>query len=139
MPRNNNKNKTGEKEERKLIEKDENHDYGIVTNKLGSGRFMVRVNSVNEKGKNEEKKMMARLCGKFRKGSMKKMNIVDIGTVVLLGLRDYQDDMVDIVYVYQPQEVRQLRKSGTLVLQEMDEDNKAGNEPEQTAFDFDDI
>jgi len=135
MPKNDKKKKnhTADKEERKLLEKTEDTEYGIVTKKLGCSRFLVRPNlKVNE--------IIGKICGKYRKGNIKKSNWVDIGSVVLIGLRDYQDNTVDIIYVYNPQEIRQLKKMGVILFDtaEQETDGKI-DELVDESFDFSEI
>ncbi len=119
---------------RKLVEKDDDTEYGLVTKKLGDGRFTVRLNLQN-------KEVIGRLCGKFRHGGAKKSNWVDINSVVLVGLRDYQDNIVDIVNVYTSDEVRQLKKSGAFVEESVrdDDDDQTDLDPPQEEFDFGEI
>lgn len=134
MPRNNNKNNKGNSEniERKLLEKDEQSEYAIVTKKLGSGRFLVKLNLQN-------KEIMARVCGKFRKGSMKKNNMVDIGSIVLVGMREFQENNVDIIYVYNDREVRNLKKEEKIIF-DIENDNGENNlKIEEDTFVFEDI
>lgn len=119
------------KEDRKLLEADDDHNYGVVTKKLGNGRFMVRLNLQN-------KEVMARVCGKFRHGASKKNNWVEVGAVVLVGLRDFQDNTVDIVHVYTAEETRKLRKTGMLI-DDVPEETVAEQEPEEETFNFEDI
>lgn len=109
--------------------KDDDHEYGRVTKKLGSGRFLVKLALQN-------KEVMGRLCGKFKKGAQKKDNIVDVDTVVLVGLRDFQDNVVDIVYVYKNEEVRILKKCGEIIDESFKSENKDENEEEDIGFDF---
>lgn len=91
-------------EERKVVYKtDGETEYGVVTKKLGGSRFSVRLNL-------STKEMIGKLCGKFKKGSNKKQNTVEIGSVVLLGFRDFEDKMAEIVYVYNNEETRHMRK-----------------------------
>ncbi len=119
---------------RKLVEKDDDTEYGLVTKKLGDGRFTVRLNLQN-------KEVIGRLCGKFRHGGAKKSKWVDINSVVLVGLRDYQDNIVDIVNVYTSDEVRQLKKSGAFVEESVrdDDDDQTDLDPPQEEFDFGEI
>lgn len=122
-----------EKEQRALLKKSDDTEYGLVTKKLGGGRFTVRLNMQN-------KEVIGRLCGKFRKGAKKATNWVNIDTVVLVGLRDFQDNTVDIVYVYDSGEVRQLRKLGEFVEESVRPETDGLDIPdEDTAFDFDEI
>lgn len=90
---------------RTLVIKSEDHEYGLVTKKLGNGRFGIKLNISN-------KEVIGRICGKFRHRKTKKNNWIDIDSVVLVGLRDYQNNIVDIVHVYTPDEVRILKKEG---------------------------
>ena len=123
------------KEQRKLVEKDDDTEYGLVTKKLGSGRFMVRLNMQN-------KEVIGRLCGKFKHGAAKHANWVDVDTVVLVGIRDFQDDVVDIVHVYEPTEVRQLRKSGAFVeesVRHTDDCDMPPDDDDDGGFDFSEI
>lgn len=94
--------------DRQLLLKDDDSEYGLVTKKLGNGRFMVKLNLQN-------KELPCRLCGKFRKGYMKRTNEVGVDTVVLAGFRDYDEKTADIIYVYNPAEVRQLKREGRIV------------------------
>ena len=90
----------------------------------------------------QPKEVIGKICGKFRHGAKKKANWVDIGSVVLVGIRDFQDNVVDIVYVYTSPEVRKLKKSGALM---EDVEIKDDNEPcfdgdaENADVDFRDI
>lgn len=122
-----------EKAVRKLAEKGDDTNYGMVTKVLGNSHFMVKLNM-------ENKEVYARLCGKFRKGSKKRENFVNVNSVVLVGLRDFEDDKVDIIHVYKPEEVRQLKKSGEYVEESMrDADDTGAVIEEDTPFDFEEI
>ena len=72
--------------------------YGIASQVLGSGRF--RVVSYND-GKT--------YLGIIR-GSMHKRAFVNLGDTVLIALRSFQDDKVDICGVYTAEEVKRLRQ-----------------------------
>lgn len=122
-----------EKAVRKLAEKGDDTNYGMVTKVLGNSHFMVKLNM-------ENKEVYARLCGKFRKGSKKRENFVNVNSVVLVGLRDFEDDKVDIIHVYKPEEVRQLKKSGQYIEESMrDADDTQAIIEEDTPFDFEEI
>ena len=126
------KNHVPVKEQRSLIKKDDSTNYGIVTKKLGSGRFKIRLNL-------ENKELIGRLRGKFKHGSQKKQNWVEEGTVVLVGIRDFQDDMVDIIHVYDQAEVRILRKENELVEEANREEDETDVVEEETPFDFEEL
>ncbi len=121
------------KEQRVLMLKDDDHNYGTVMKKLGGGRFAIRLNL-------RSTEIIGRLCGKFKHGANKKRNWVDVGTVVLVGLREFQDNVVDIVHIYEAGEVRQLRKMGELIedAEKLDDDVDVVVDDE-TGFDFNDI
>lgn len=126
------------KEERKIVYKtDGESEYGVVTKKLGGSRFSVRLNL-------STKEMIGKLCGKFKKGSNKKENIVDIGSVVLLGFRDFQDTMAEIVYVYNNEEMRYMKKENIFSddFMKYTDCNSGGCDTEQDTgvdFEFDEI
>lgn len=107
MSKRKNMKKNPEKKERSLSLKDDLQDYGLVTKKLGSGNFGVKLSL-------EDREVIARVRGKFRYKGAKKANWVEPGTVVLVAFRDYDEKLVDIVEVYTAPEVRQLRKSGEI-------------------------
>lgn len=107
MPKKSGKNNPTPKIPRSLLEKDEDTEYALIGKALGGGKFSLQLNmSATE--------MIGRLCGKMKRGKNRE-NRVDPGSVVLVGIRDFQDNMVDIVYVYNPQEVRQLQKNGSII------------------------
>jgi translation initiation factor 1A len=111
MPKNkkggNNKHKKNEPVKRELILKTNDpsagiQEYGIVIKKLGGSRMEVKCLDAK-----------TRIC-KIR-GSMQMKAWVDIGDVVLIGLRDFQDNIGDIVLKYSPDEVREIKKQGHLI------------------------
>lgn len=118
-------------EQRQLVLKDKDTNYAIVTKKFGNGRFSVRIPS-------KDKELIARLRGKFRRGSSKKDNLVDIDSVVLVSIRDFQESIVDIIHVYKHNEIRQLRKMGEFT-EEIEDKSNDGNNEDDTPFDFDEI
>jgi initiation factor 1A len=136
MPRNNNKNNkkvNDNKEQKMLLEKTDESEYAIITKKLGSGRFSAKLNMNGNQ-------VNARLCGKFRKGAMKKNNMVDVGTVVLVGIRNYDEKNVDIIYVYSTQDVRTLEKEKKIFFDmQLIQNETIPVENEQDTFVFEDI
>lgn len=129
------KNTGEEKAVRPLEEKDDGTEYGLVTKVLGNCRFMVRLNLQN-------KEVLAHLRGKFTKGANKKDNIVEVNSVVLVSMRDFEEKVVDIVHVYKPAEIRQLKKSGAFVEESVrgggGEEEAPGEDADDT-FDFTEI
>ena len=121
---------------RHFVEKEEGQEeYGLVCRKLGGGRFAVRLNMQN-------REIIAKVRGKFKKGAQKKENFVDIDTVVLVSFRDFQDKIGDIVHVYTPAEVRQLKKDGKFVEESVrpaGEDGEIADTVEDDTFNFEEI
>lgn len=139
MPKGVKSNSTVPKEPRTLLLKDDEHNYGVVVKKLGGSRFTIRLNLTR-------REVIGRLCGKFKHGARKKNNWVDVGTYVLVGLRDFQDNIADIVHVYEQNEVRQLKKAGELIDEDSDLGGAGDNEEigfnsdaNETGFDFNTI
>jgi len=123
------KNEVSQK--RSMVTKTDDTEYGLITKKLGNCRFSVRLNMQN-------KEVIGRVRGKFRRGSEKKTNWVDVDSVVLVGIRDFQDGIVDIIHVYDQAEVRQLKKSGEFVEESSRPDGDAVVEDDMP-FDFEEI
>lgn len=98
-------------------------EYAWITKMLGNGRVHV---------KNAEK--IERL-GIIR-GSMRKREWMGVGDLVLVTLRGYQDDKVDIVFKYNDLEVRMLRKWGEI--KEDREEDRQGDPGDDDAFAFED-
>jgi initiation factor 1A len=123
----NSKSQNDEKQTRLMIYKTEDHEYGLVTKKLGNGRFTIKLNITNAE-------VIGRLCGKLRKH--RSVNNVDVDSIVLVGLRDYEDKVTDIVHVYNTEEIKILKKEGEY----MEETGVSReNKIEETTFDFDSI
>ena len=89
---------------RPLILKNENEDqcYGHVIKVLGGGRFTVECyeKPVNIFIKKE------RCC--LVRGSMRKRVWINVGDIVLVSLRIFQDEKADIMYKYDEYEVPEL-------------------------------
>jgi len=96
-------------------------EYAWITKMLGNGRVLA---------KNMEK--VERL-GIIR-GNMRKREWMGVGDLVLVTLRGFQDDKVDIVFKYNDSEVRMLRKWGEIRQEDRQEDEGEANE----AFAFED-
>ncbi|PVV03402.1 hypothetical protein BB560_002115 [Smittium megazygosporum] len=94
------KNET-EGEKRELVFKEEGQDYAQVTKMLGSGR----VEAVCFDG--------TKRLGHIR-GKMRKKVWINQGDIILLSLRDFQDDKADIILKYSPDEARLLKQYGEL-------------------------
>ena len=125
------KGATGPVAERKMEKKSDGEEYALVTKVLGSGRFMVKINL-------RPSEVIGRICGKMRYKKAKHSNRVEVGSVVLVGIRDYQENAVDIVHVFEPSEVKSLIKTG-LYIQETDRVVPLLEDEPEAGFDFSDI
>jgi len=83
---------------RQIPFKDDYQDYGIVQNLLGNGRLKVLC-----LGDNVER------LGTIR-GSMYKKVWINKNDVILVSLREYQDDKCDVIFKYTLDEVKILKK-----------------------------
>lgn len=119
-------------EERKIDYKGDGEEYGLVTKKLGNGRFLIKLQL-------KETEVIGRICGRMKRGRNKHHNWVEEGSVVLVGLRDFQDDRVDIIHVYEESQVRSLKKSGEYIEETEIERNVIKREEEEFVYDFEDI
>ncbi|KAK8833229.1 hypothetical protein WA577_007760, partial [Blastocystis sp. JDR] len=81
---------------RELEFKEDGQEYGRVQKMLGNGR----VECYCYDGK-------TRLCN--IRGKMRKKVWIGVGDIVLIGLRDFQDDKADIIMKYTADEARQLK------------------------------
>jgi len=90
-------------------------EYAWVTKMLGNGRVTVKNADKNER------------LGIIR-GSMRKRDWISVGDLVLVTLRGFQDDKVDIVFRYNESEVRLLRKWGEICQEERERDEAEATE-----------
>ncbi|KAI1705012.1 translation initiation factor 1A / IF-1 domain-containing protein [Ditylenchus destructor] len=87
---------------RELIEKDgDNQAYAQVQKMLGNGRLTAFCFD----GK-------TRLC--HIRGKLRKKVWINAQDIILVGLRDYQDDKADVILKYTPDEARLLKNQGQL-------------------------
>ena len=86
-------------EKQDLIIKEEGQEYAQVNKMLGSGRLEAYCFD----GK-------TRLC--HIRGKMLKKNWINVGDIVLIGLRDYQDIKADVIHKYSMEDARKLKSQG---------------------------
>ena len=100
--------------ERKLVlaDKDKGEDYGIITKLLGHCRVKVKIS------KNEKEDRLGIICGQ-----MKGRVFVEPMDLVMVSVREFQDDKVDVVYKYNLSEKKRLKKEVTRVKELLDGDN----------------
>lgn len=119
---------------RQIPFKEDLQDYGVVQNLLGNGR--LKVLCLTDK--------VERL-GTIR-GNMYKKVWINKDDIILVSLREYQDDKCDVIFKYTPDEVRFLKKHGEIpkdleTIQEIKEDDliEFGNDSHSDEIDIDDI
>ena len=111
-------------------------EYGIITKMLGAGRVEAKCFKDN----------VVRNCAIC--GRMKKKVWLNVGDIVLVSLRDFQDNKADIVHKYAVDEARQLKQMGEIpssvrvnevVSVQEDPDQNDNSEDVNDDFDFDAI
>mmetsp|Transcript_1020 Transcript_1020/g.1932 ORF Transcript_1020/g.1932 Transcript_1020/m.1932 type:complete len:144 (-) Transcript_1020:64-495(-) len=121
-----------ENEKRELVFKEDGQEYAQILKMLGNGRCEAYCF--------DEKKRLCHIRGKLRKKVW-----VNVGDIVLLGLRDFQDDKADVILKYTPEESRNLKRYGEIPdtaqineggADEVEEGEEGGPDID---FDFDDV
>ena len=109
---------TGAKEQRALrLSTCDLEKYGVVIRVLGNGMFYV----VTDLACDKQPQLLGHIRNKFRGRSKRDNNIV-LGSVVLVGLREWEDPNYkecDLLEVYDPNEVRQMMKNPSIDLSEL--------------------
>lgn len=99
--KNRRRGKNDSEEKRELIFKEDGQEYAQVLRMLGNGRLEAYcIDGVK------------RLC--HIRGKMRKKVWVNTGDIVLLGLREYQDEKADVILKYMADEARSLKQYGEL-------------------------
>ncbi|CCE82890.1 Piso0_002646 [Millerozyma farinosa CBS 7064] len=106
-------------QKRELIYKEEGQEYAQITKMLGNGRLEVSCF--------DGIKRMGHIRGKLRKKVW-----MGQGDIILVSLRDFQDDQCDVVHKYNSDEARTLKNVGELP------DNAKINETDTFGADEDD-
>lgn len=94
--------KQAQNSRRDLEFKDESQEYAQVTKMLGNSRVEVLCLLSN-------RVVIGTIRGTFRKRVW-----INQGDIVLLGLRDFQDDKADVILKYTPDEARLLKAYGEI-------------------------
>ena len=131
MPKNTksmkNSSKRSEQVKKELVIKFEDTEYGRITKLLGDCNFTVKCF--------DDKERLCHLRKKIKKGERALVN-----SLVLVGLRDYQDSKADIIYVYTRQQELELKKMGEEIDNGSSEPDMFGEEiDENVEFDFEEI
>ncbi|KAI8092610.1 eukaryotic translation initiation factor 1A, Y-chromosomal [Halteromyces radiatus] len=115
-----------EDNKRELDFKEEGQEYAQVVKMLGNGRLEAQCF--------DGVKRLAHIRGKMRKKVW-----INQGDIILLSLREYQDDKADVIQKYTPEEARQLKSYGELPDTTKINENETfgGEEEDEIEFDFD--
>lgn len=114
-----------EDEKRELIFKEEGQEYAQVVKMLGNGRLEAMCF--------DGTKRLAHIRGKLRKKVW-----INQGDIILLSLRDFQDDKADVLFKYSPDEARNLKAYGELPeTAKINEGETFGGGEEDDLVDFD--
>ncbi|CAF9924973.1 MAG: Translation initiation factor 1A [Alectoria fallacina] len=113
-------------EKRELIFKEEGQEYAQVIRMLGNGRLEARAF--------DGTKRLAHIRGKLRKKVW-----INNGDIILLSLRDFQDEKGDVIMKYSADEARNLKAYGELPQNAKinETDNLGEEDPEDLGFEFD--
>jgi len=80
---------------------EDNQVYAHVTQKYGDGRYEIMCyDKVTRLG--------------LLRGSLKNKSRIDKGGLILVSLRDFQDDKCDIIYHYKPDDIEKLQKANKI-------------------------
>jgi len=114
-------------EKREITLKTDGQEYAQVVRMLGNGRLEAHCFD----GK-------TRLC--HIRGKMRKKVWVNQGDIVLIGLRDFQDDKADVIMKYTSEEARRLKVQGHLPDNaKINETDRIGDVEEDCTFVFEEI
>ncbi|KAI5476280.1 eukaryotic translation initiation factor 1A, X-chromosomal [Pseudohyphozyma bogoriensis] len=114
-----------EGERRELVFKEDGQEYAQVTKMLGNGRVEAMCF--------DGEKRLAHIRGKMRKKVW-----INQGDIILLSLRDFQDDKADVIQKYTSDEARNLKAYGELPdTAKINETDTFGPEDEDCTFEFD--
>eukprot|EP00475_Leptophrys_vorax_P001576 TRINITY_DN1086_c0_g1_i1.p1 TRINITY_DN1086_c0_g1~~TRINITY_DN1086_c0_g1_i1.p1 ORF type:complete len:136 (-),score=38.13 TRINITY_DN1086_c0_g1_i1:301-708(-) len=126
--KNRRRGKNDSDEKRELVMKEEGQEYGQVLRMLGNGRLEATCF--------DGKKRLCHIRGKMRKRVW-----VNVGDIVLITLREFQDEKADVILKYNADEARQLKSMGEIPenakINETALDSEEGDD--DCAFVFDDI
>jgi len=118
--------KNSEREKRELEFKEDGQEYAQVTKMLGNGRVSATCF--------DNKTRLAHIRGKMRKKVW-----INVGDIVLVGLRDFQDEKCDVILKYTPEEARQLKAYGELPESAMINETKMMAADDDDASDMENI
>jgi translation initiation factor 1A len=113
-------------EKRELTFKDEGQEYAQVLKMLGNGRLHARAFD------SEGTTRLANIRGKMRKKVW-----INTGDIILISLRDFQDEKADVILKYTADEARSLKSYGELPDNaKINETDTYGDMEDQGGFEF---
>lgn len=118
------KNESKHTANRDIQYKESGQEYAQAIKMLGNGRLTVQCF--------DGIKRLAHIRGKLRNAER-----IATGDILLVGLRDYQDEKCDVILRYTPDETRTLKSNGLITIETLEKENV--KEVEETGFTFDDI
>ena len=110
---------------RELVYKEEGQEYGQVSKLLGSGR--MEVNCFDGKTR------LAKVRGKFKRRVW-----VNVGDIILVNVREFDEGKGDIIHVYYYDEAKALKQVGELPSDTNITENKALEEGKEFDVEFED-
>ena len=110
-----------ENEKRELVFKEDGQEYAFVKKMLGNGRLEAHCMDGQQ-----------RLC--HIRGKLRKKVWINAGDIILVGLRDYQDDKADVINKYTPDEARNLKTYGELPEEVKIEEGDGGGQDGDVEF-----
>ncbi|KAG8926130.1 Translation initiation factor 1A [Tulasnella sp. 418] len=113
-------------DKRELVFKEDGQEYAQVVKMLGNGRLEAQCF--------DGSKRLAHIRGKMRKKVW-----INQGDIILLSLRDFQDDKADVIVKYTADEARNLKAYGELPeTAKINETDTFGEEDGECTFEFGD-
>ncbi|KAI1796974.1 eukaryotic translation initiation factor 1A [Ganoderma leucocontextum] len=111
-------------DKRELVFREDGQEYAQVTKMLGNGRLEAMCF--------DGEKRLAHIRGKMRKKVW-----INQGDIILLSLRDFQDDKADVIVKYTADEARSLKAYGELPENaKINETETFGEEDGECTFEF---
>jgi translation initiation factor 1A len=110
------KGKHEDTSKKELLLKGDGQEYGQVTKMLGNGRLECHLLNLNK----------SILC--TIRGSMRKRVWINQGDIVLVSLREFQNDKADIMHKYNHGDVRTLQQKGLIPNNIIIDDNYKDND-----------
>ena len=111
---------------RPMVYAEENQKYALVTKLLGNGRIYVTFI--------RDKVGQVELLGIIRGSLRKKKQWVKVGNYILISERDYEQEKVDVIHVYNDGEMNELKKKGLISESLVNLKDNNGNKIEDDEF-----